>query len=315
MNKHRFFKTYSSFSEFLKNINYELILISPYMKIDAFKKLIHDVPTNIKIIAVCRWRISDIVLGVSDLDIYSYLKNRGNDLYINNDIHLKVLMKDKKEIIIGSVNITRAGLGFAEKSNIEAISIDDVNDNDIINIMKILKNSILIDDSLFKRISNEVLKFKGMKNYIRDNVKKMNALNKKLNTNRPKNIIVADFPFSITPRKLIDDYSKNIFDSIEMKHDLKLFNLTRNENSNELYKKLKQQFLKSNAFQWQKNIIKNEILFGKYSQILHNSLMDNPKPYRKIVKELVRNMFNWTLEFSDKFLIKRYRHTSSICKK
>lgn len=315
MLKHKYFKTYSSYFEFLKDIKSELIIISPYIKSYALEKLIHNVSNDTKIIVICRWKISDIVLGVSDLEIYNYLKNRGCNLYMNNDIHLKVMMKDKKEIIIGSVNITEAGLGFSEKSNIEAICVDDVNNDDIISIMKIIKDSILIDDDLFEKISKETLKFKKIKNTIKDYMRKMNALNKKLLINKPKNIIVSDFPFYDFPRNLIEDYSKGLFDSNEMRHDLKLFNLTKNENVDELHTKLKNNFLKSDAFQWQKNIIKDELLFGKYSQILHNSLMDNPKPYRKVVKELVRNMFNWTLEFSDEFSIKRYKHTSSINKK
>jgi len=64
---------------------------------------------------------------------------------------------------------------------------------------------------------------------------------------------------------------------------------------------LKQAFLKSNAYLWQQEYMKSNVLFGKYSELLHGALVDDPRPYRKQVKELVANMFNWTKEYSDEF--------------
>lgn len=313
MTKHKYFRTYSSFFDFLKDLKSELILISPFIKIGALKELLKDIPKYIKVIIVCRWRISDIVLGVSDLEIYDYIKNRNGNLFINKDIHLKVLMKDKNEIIIGSANITGSGLGFNEKSNIEAITIDDVNDNDILNVMKIIKKSVLMDEILFDKFLNEVSKYNDIKKSMKKHMNKMNSFDKIIF--KTKNLLVSDFPFFISPKKFIENYKKKSFKSGEMKHDLKLFKLSKNENINEIYDVLRNRFLKSDVFEWQKSIIKDKILFGKYSKILHDTLTDDPRPYRKKVKELVRNMFKWTIEFSDDFEIEEYKHTCSLCKK
>ena len=37
----------------------------------------------------------------------------------------------------------------------------------------------------------------------------------------------------------------------------------------------------------------NEIYFGKLSSIIHNSLLDDPKPYRKGVKDLQINLYSF----------------------
>jgi len=314
MNKHKFFKTYSSFFQFLENLKTELIIISPYIKIGALEKLLMNIPKNIRVIVVCRWKISDLVLGVSDLQIYRYTKDKKYNLFVNKDIHLKVLMKDKKEIIIGSANITDAGLGFANKSNIEAIAIDDVNDEDVSNIMKIIKKSILVDEDLFNRFVMEVSKYKEMKKNIEKYIKNVNKFNSRLLENRSINILVSDFPFCTSPKDFIQNYKLGLFESPEMLHDTKLFELSKNEKVDKLYDILRKSFLEGDAFLWQKNIIKDQILFGKYSELLHDSIVDNPKPYRKRVKELVANMFNWTSEFSNDYGIKKYNHTSALKK-
>jgi hypothetical protein len=59
---------------------------------------------------------------------------------------------------------------------------------------------------------------------------------------------------------------------------------------------LKEAFCGSIPFLWLCNILKNnnnEIYHGELGKILHNTFIDDPRPYRKNVKFLLNNLLNW----------------------
>ena len=79
-----------------------------------------------------------------------------------------------------------------------------------------------------------------------------------------------------------------------------LFGLT-NINKVDLEKELKESFLQSKIFNWLVEKLKaeenKEIYFGRLSSIIHDSLVDDPKPYRQNVKELQANLYTYIKHF------------------
>jgi len=75
---------------------------------------------------------------------------------------------------------------------------------------------------------------------------------------------------------------------------LELFGL---ENKNIDLIKINESFVNSKVYKWLLNVLNKEnnkeIYFGNLSNIIHNSLLDDPRPYRKDVKELQRNLFDF----------------------
>ena len=71
--------------------------------------------------------------------------------------------------------------------------------------------------------------------------------------------------------------------------------------------KLKKSLLNSKIYFWLTNQIKNqenrEIYFGNLSSIIHNSLLDDPKPYRKNIKELQTNLYTYLKAFLEDEII------------
>lgn len=303
-----FGKTYKQFSDFISTCEAEIIIICPYIKLHALQYILKTIPSNCKLIIIARWKLSDLVFGSSDLEVYQYLKKFNCQFYVNRDIHLKVLIKDKKEILLGSANITGSGLGLHENSNIEAITIDDINPDDLKRIFSIMRNSILVDDELFEKISFEYNAQKEIKKKNDDLIKILEKKDIALFKNNPQNLLVFDFPFSKDPEILLENIKSGKSDLL-IDHDINLFNLNAVNTNVSVLRDL---FLNSKAYMWQKKNIKRSVLFGKYSELLHNALMDDPRPYRRQVKELVSNMFTWTELFSDEFTIKKHKHTKSI---
>ena len=64
----------------------------------------------------------------------------------------------------------------------------------------------------------------------------------------------------------------------------------------------------SKIYKWLLHILKkndNSLYFGKLSEIIHTAIKDDPKPYRKSVKELQNNLYSFLNIIEDKeiFLI------------
>ena len=222
---------------------------------------------------------------------------------------MKGLVKDKKEILIGSANITASGLGFSERSNIEAISIDILDQKYLPDILSVLKSSVKVTDEIFEKLSNIAAQYDEKSLKFKEVERELAILQKSVLPE--KQLLVSDFPFSISPEQYIDD-CKSEHPNQSAIHDLDLFKMKTGIVNGA---GLKEAFLDSDAYHWQLDNVKGRALFGKYSEILHNALMDNPKPYRKQVKELVANMFNWTEAFSDDFIMEQHTHSKSMVKK
>ncbi|MEM0143490.1 MAG: phospholipase D-like domain-containing protein [Candidatus Parvarchaeum sp.] len=311
MTETAFFKVYPEVLKFISGAETELIIIAPFIKIDALKRILEKVSKGVKVVVIARWRLFDLLSGISDMEVYAYLKDLDHKFLINNNIHLKIISKDKKELLIGSANITESGLGFSKNTNIEAVMIDLLDEEENFCISKILKTSVEVNDELFNKIAEEISSNKNINNEYLKISKKIKNLDKKLNYFSAKTLIVNDFPFTSSPREFIDRYNKRDYNS-EIKHDINLFGLKLNLSESAAIKDLKLSFLRCDSFNWELENIKKETLFGEYTELLHNSLVDDPRPYRKRVKELANNMFNWTSEFSKEFSFKRYKHTSAI---
>lgn len=315
MSKMAFSRIYSSLFDFLSDAENELIILCPFIKRSALKKVLEQLSDSIKLTVVVRWKIEDLVFGSSDLGIYPLIKKLNHKLCINSDIHLKVLVKDKKEILLGSANMTGSGLGLVENPNIEAISVDNIDEASLHEIFKILKSSVTVDDNLFADVSDTVSKYGDIKKSIEAEKRKMRKQDERNMGKKKVNVVVADFPFCDSPKTFIDNYLNSRYALSELKHDMRLFNVSKGEAEGDLEVKLSSSFLASDAYAWQNEVVKDEASFGKYSSLLHDALLDDPKPFRKRVKELVSNMFNWTQHYSEEYGVRKVKHTHILYRK
>lgn len=106
----------------------EVVLCAPFMKVDALSRVVESIPSQVVLRCITRWRPDEIVIGVSDLDVWPLLKERGNSsLWLCANLHAKYYRSDD-HCLVGSANITAAALGWATQPNLEllaALSLDD----------------------------------------------------------------------------------------------------------------------------------------------------------------------------------------------
>ena len=79
---------------------------------------------------------------------------------------------------------------------------------------------------------------------------------------------------------------------------------------------LKEAFRWSNAYLWLLNILKENngcLYFGPITEKLHNSLVSDPKPYRKDVKQLLSNLLTMIEELDmDEIVIDKPNYSQRV---
>jgi len=245
---------------------------------------------KIKCTIIARWNNGDLVQGSSDLECYEVCKKNGWSFKILKDLHAKIMLVDDKDLFIGSPNLTGRGMNLVPVSNKEMGVKLEATPSDTSIINNLVEESILVDDELynqFKMWKDKLPKLKKLSYPEFPDVIK-NKFVEKYNK-----LWVHNFPWAKANELLaLDNLSDNA------NHDLELLGLNKDNFNSDL---IKQNLLNSRVYNWLINQIKKqeneEIYFGNLSSIIHNSLLDDPTPYRKNVKELQANLYSYIKVF------------------
>lgn len=96
-------------------------LVAPFAKKATLNRLIEVISSSVQLVIVTRWRPEEIAMGVSDLDVWLLLTERGNSqLWLRHDLHAKYYRADQ-QCLIGSANLTATALGWSAQSNLEIL--------------------------------------------------------------------------------------------------------------------------------------------------------------------------------------------------
>lgn len=256
-----------------------LQIISAFCKLSAIKFIDENIshPIKNKKLMV-RFLLSDILQGATDFQLFDYCKANGWQMYVRFDLHAKTYIFDHKRCILGSANLTTKGLGLSLHGNYELSSFADVDDSDLKKIDTLFDNAILMTDELYAAMKSDYEK--AQKNKEPANTFKWStAIEQKFN---PKFDLLFTYDFPSTPAPDFCDI--NTFEFLEI-------NYIPSEDE------LRQAFRWSKAFLWLYNYISScpekTSYFGGVTVALHHALINDPKPYRKEVKELLANTLGW----------------------
>jgi hypothetical protein len=96
-----------------RRANGKVFLAAPFVKLRALELIIDLLPAYVEVTLVTRWRVDEILAGVSDIEVFDLLSNRyaGNSkLYLADSLHAKYYRFDDV-VYFGSANLTLTGLG------------------------------------------------------------------------------------------------------------------------------------------------------------------------------------------------------------
>ena len=244
-----------------------------------------------------RFAYDDILKGASDLEVYDFCRNNGWKLYMRLDLHAKTYIFDKMRCIVGSANLTAKGINIADNANYEIALLTSVSDEEMCRIENLFDDAVLITDELYELMQQCVVISGTQGTYNCENWS--NEILKLFNP-KVEVLFTYDFPNCNSLSCLKED-------------SLDFLGLS----TGWTVPTVKKAFLKCNAFRWLKAMLEEkpikEIYYGELSALIHNTIINDPKPYRKEVKELQTNLLNWITELNIKEIeIDRPHHSQRI---
>jgi len=284
----------------LENSTQSVVILSAYVKTIGVKWLKEKIGNkNIKCTIVTRWENGDIAQGSSDLECYSLAKENGWTFKVLKDLHAKVMLVDNSILFIGSPNLTGQGMSLVPVSNKEMGIKVEVVEQDLKIIHQLIDDSTLVDDEFAKLLEEWKKNLPIIEKPKIPNFPKIidNKFKEKFNQ-----LWVHNFPWCDAESFLKDPVKKDS----NITHDIELFGLA-DVKKTDLEKELKESFLQSKIYFWLIEKLRQsknkEIYFGNLSSVIHASLVDDPKPYRKNVKILQANLYSFLKYFKDLDLV------------
>jgi len=110
----------SALVELARGATGSMTLVAPFVKAATLQQVLDHVATGVDIVLVTRWRLEEFVSGVSDVEAFEIIANRGGRLLLCPDLHAKIFMSEH-QCLVGSANLTAKGLGWATASNLELL--------------------------------------------------------------------------------------------------------------------------------------------------------------------------------------------------
>lgn len=267
-------------AEQVKAATEHLHIVSAFCKIPAIKFIESNIENTIaeKKLLV-RFLLSDILNGVTDFSLYEYCKSHGWQMYVRFDLHAKTYIFDRKRCVLGSANLTTRGMGLNFHENYELSSFAEIDAIDLKKIDALFDNAILMTDELYEKMKLDYETVIKNGANIPEIPQWDNSIEEKF---KPviDTLFTYDFPSVNAPN--FNDI--RCFEFLELNHIP-----TKSE--------LKEAFRWGKAFLWLYNFINDfpdkTSYFGAITAGLHNALINDPKPYRKEVKELLANTLSW----------------------
>lgn len=281
----------------VENSKESVMIITAFCKKEGIKFIESKVPKGIsnKRLMV-RFRMEDIVSGATDFSIYKLCEEFGWKMYIRFDLHAKTYIFDNKRCVMGSANLTGKGIVMESGGNYEIASVSEMERDDIKKIQSLFDNALLINEKIYKEMEQEL--------------EKVDSREKGKSYKWSKDIISKFLP----DIKVLFTYDFPAYkDYKEYKgKDIEFLDLKEGWQEEDI----RNAFLISRPYIWLKRLVSDnekEMYFGKITEKLHEILVNDPRPYRKEVKELLANLLQWIQDLGiDEVLVDRPNHSQRV---
>ena len=260
------------------------------------------IPIDLRVIA--RWRCLDLVSGASDIEVFPVLRSRGARFFVHPDLHAKLALVDNRLLFIGSANLTSAGLQLVPGGNRELSVGLPASPDDLGIIQNIFDESHEVDSELYEEMLAFVKRIPRSSEI--GSLDWPMSIAKRL-TRSPERLWVAELFWASSPTDLLEHAQAGTDVEEAVRHDLSLIGFDWKANRTRSITEIGERFRQSRAWKWLEGKLlgrpEHEIYFGELSAVLHDLLLDDPKPYRKDVKSLLSNLLNWAAELSEGRLV------------
>jgi len=269
-----------------------LWIVAPFVKRVALERLLQLVPPSDTFKVIARWRPADLVVGVSDLEVYDYLRGRGCELYVNSRIHLKLYVFESNVAFTSSGNVTDRGLGFCDldAANVEVGTLVELTSADWVALHRVIGESRRITAELYERFAQFVSSQEPPPRHGEPDLLGPSKL-----------YTLASLPATETPSELVAvylstsvlGYSPDLLRRVY--HDLATFGIRDGLNKQDLESELSTSFRRSPFVREFVSYLQanGNLRFGAVNDWIHQKCEDVPLPFRWEVKPSTRVLYNW----------------------
>ncbi len=264
---------YSAICRELSNAEESVQIMSAYGKVEAISSIIEKVKPSIQSKRIMlRFRFDDLTKGSTDFDVLELCMKHGWKVYIRFDLHAKTYVVDNKRGIIGSANATSSGMALTRTPNYEMAALVAIENEDLGKINSLFNDAICVDDELMAKLHSE---FSNINLQASDTVPHQwsKEITEKFNPN-----IETLFSHELPEKShyVSGDYIQFLDIAYLGEKDF-----------------LKSCLRWSSCYLWLlRQLADNngELYFGELSVRLHDSIIADPKPFRKDIKLLLSNL-------------------------
>ena len=126
----------------------EAVIAAPYIKEHSLRRLLEQLTQLEQFICVTRWQARDIATGVSDTAVRGLVRSFGGTFRLHPGLHAKYYRFDD-EVLVGSANLTDAGLGVGRIRNFEILARPGGGFDSVAFEQQLMAGSREIDDGEF----------------------------------------------------------------------------------------------------------------------------------------------------------------------
>jgi hypothetical protein len=284
------------------------------MKIKALKEVLSLKKSDVDVCLFINLSARDLKFGSMDKEIIHYALENNIYLYVNNKLHMKSYIYDRKTMHIGSANCTNSGLGISHNHNYELLSKTNKIPLDFILYCEYIKsNSMLINKEKYELIK-ELLDVELV------NANNLNSINElddilKNKVEEMSEIRASQLPLSPSVEYLYENI-KSVNDE-KVIHDKGVFNIQNidHESLDDFKTYLCSLFFNHTFVKYVFSKFDESINFGGVRRILERECVDDPRPTRDDVNILINNFFTWLEDLDgDNYRVKKFTRTKVIFK-
>jgi hypothetical protein len=302
-------RLFQKIQEFISSADSEILIISPYIKTEILEKLLQKKPAKTSIITT--WKLRDIQLGISDIELYQYCNKKRIFLYLHPRIHLKAFVNDYTHCVFGSANISYKGFALVSDHNYELdAKVEAIDSDSVIYFKKILKESVLVTDEIYQMFLKAVEELTPLPELEEPDI-----------TSLPKKseFLISALPMSYDVKELFEIYSNNFnHDSKEKRecafHDVVLYNIPTNLDYPKFRELLKKRFFTSKFIQkLLEFVMADDRYFGEVKEWIQKNCEDVPIPSRRDLTGNIQVLYKWIADLSDgEYKVDRPRYSERL---
>lgn len=251
---------------------------------------------NVACTIVTRWSEADLLTGASDVTACELAHVRGWEFRILPDLHAKVTLVDDRVLVVGSANLTGSGMSLTPASNREFGLSAIASPEDVRAAWGSVVDSIPVTSEMLVAVktwlaSQPEIQAPAFDRFPASLVIKL--------VRPPSRLYTSELPWTganVLLQRLVQG-RLTAADDHGVAHDLSLFGLSGHASAiRDAKTVLAGAISQSRAWRWLVETIRvqpnAEAWFGRVSELLHDALLDDPRPYRRDVKQLVTNLFS-----------------------